>query len=376
MSRDILNIMIVLFCFLLSGGIAEAQSFAHPGGLYTRSEFEAARKKVAAGEQPYAAAYEKLMEEAKKSLERTPEPVRRFSPPGYYKNPEKCLEMLRHLSHDAWAAYSCAIAYQLAPKTQKTQYADKTIQILEAWAKKNKACGTSEGMLLMSYAGIGFVYAAEAISDYNGWKEAERTEFKKWLRAVYLKVSNGIAGRKNNWGNWGVLGCIASHHFLNDAKGLDADIVRIREKIDHAIEADGHLPREAARGKRGIWYTYFALAPLTAACQIAANARGADLFHYKGEDGAGIEKALDYLLQYCHEPEKWPHYKKKKKDMILPRQKTWPGNLYEAMSGIYGKKEYEAWIKDARPIMVHGHHYAWSVPTLLKTVPPKEKSQK
>jgi hypothetical protein len=23
--------------------------------------------------------------------------------------------------------------------------------------------------------------------------------------------------------------------------------------------------------------------------------------------------------------------------------------------------------------MVHGHHYAWAVPTLLRTVPPHEK---
>jgi hypothetical protein len=42
------------------------------------------------------------------------------------------------------------------------------------------------------------------------------------------------------------------------------------------------------------------------------------------------------------------------------------------MSGIYGKKEYEVWIKDARPIMLHGHHYAWTFPTLMSTQPVKK----
>ncbi len=126
------------------------------------------------------------------------------------------------------------------------------------------------------------------------------------------------------------------------------------------------------RGRNGIWYTYFALAPLTAACQVAANARGVDLFHYKGADGAGIEEALDYLLRYSREPGEWPHCKGE--DLALPGKRQWPGNLYEAMSGVYGKREYEAWIANARPIMVRGHHYAWAVPSLLRTAPIRTKT--
>jgi hypothetical protein len=134
------------------------------------------------------------------------------------------------------------------------------------------------------------------------------------------------------------------------------------------------MPAETRRDKNGIWYTYFAIAPLTAACQIAYNARAVDLFHYKGKEGAGIEQALDYLLQYSREPEKWPHYRGE--GINLPQPGRWPGNLFEAMSGIYGKEEYEAWVEDARPIMVHGHHYAWAIPTLLRTVPPHQESGK
>lgn len=367
MSTKLFKIMAVVSFMMIAGGVAEAQSFEHPGGLHSRSQIETAQKALAAGAQPWTAAYEKLVQQAEKGLDRSPEAVTDFNVPAYYKDAAGHKKAMGRLSKDAWVAYSCAVAYQLTSGKKKIQYADKAVQVLTSWATTNRKTSNADGDLAMVDAGAGLVFAAELMTDYDGWKKEQRAEFKKWLGSVYLKSSRHIVRRSNNWGDWGVLGCIASHHFLDDSKGLDGDIERIRKKIDHAIEAGGRMPAETRRGKNGIWYTYFALAPLTAACQIAANARGVDLFQYKGKDGAGIEEALDYLLQYSREPGKWPHYRKK--DLNLPRAKGWPGNLYEAMSGIYDKKEYETWIKDARPIMVHGHHYAWSLPTLLRTQP-------
>ena len=355
----------------LAAGIAVAQSFEHPGGLHSRSQIGTARTKITAREQPWLAAYESLMEQAKRGLERVPEAVEDFNVPGYYIDAEGHRQAMSQLGSDAWVAYSCAVAYQLTPGKERVLYADKAVQVLGAWAMTNKKTSNADGDLAMADAGAGLVFAAELMTDYDGWKKEQRTVFNKWLGAVYLESCTRIAGRSNNWGNWGILGCIASHYFLDFAQALDADMEEIGEKIDKAIAADGSMPDEISRGNNGMWYTYFALAPLTAACQIALNARDVDLFHYKGKDGAGIEQALDYLLRYCHEPEKWPHYRAK--DLSLPKPGNWPGNLYEAMYGIYGKKEYEAWINDARPILVYGHHYAWAVPTLMRTQPPPNR---
>lgn len=356
----------MLFVWLLTAPAVAAEPFHHPGGLHAQQGFDRARKLVAEKKQPTLAAYEQLLRAARKGLEREPEPVEWFNPPGYYGNPKKCLEILRHLSHDAWAAYACAVAWQLAPGAERADFADKTVAILAAWTEGNKGWRGSEGSLLMSYAGMGFICAAEAISNYDGWTDEQRSEFRTWVRTIYLKACTAIAGRGNNWGDWGVMGSIAAHYFLDDAKALDADIKRIRHKIDRAIAADGHMPAETRRGYQGIWYTYFALAPLTAACRIAQNARGVDLFHSTGKDGASIERALDYLLTYCHEPATWPHYKGKK--LNLPKPTRWPGNLFEAMAVIYKKPAYAAYVKDARPLMVVGHHYAWAIPTLLPPV--------
>lgn len=374
MPKNVLNIMIVLFCLNLSAGIAEAQSFAHPGGLHSRSQIEIAQKKINAGEQSAITAYEALIQQAQANLEKPSQAVEDYSVPGYYIDADGHRKMMGRLSNDAWTAYSCALAFQLTAGKEKVQYAKKAIGIINAWASTNKKTSNYDGDLAMADAGAGLVFAAELMTNCNEWKKEERAEFKTWVRTVYLKSCEKIAGRANNWGDWGLVGMAASYYHLDDAEALDKTVDLLKDKIDKAIEANGSMPHETKREKRGLWYTYFALAPLTSACQIVLNARGADLFHYKGKDGAGIEEALDYLLHYTREPEKWPHHKEA--DLLPGTPAKHPGNLYEAMFGIYGKKEYEAWIKDARPIMVYGHHYAWAVPTLLRTVTPQKSVQR
>ena len=345
---------------------SKAQSFEHPGGLYSNAQIEKVRAKVEAAEQPWKAAYDALIVQARKYREREPRAIQDFHVPGYYQHPEANKKVLKRLSLDAWAAYSSAVAYRLTSGSERVQYADKVVQMLTAWAVTNTNATGGDGNLVMTYTGVGLIFAAELITDYDGWKRVHRKLFSAWVNSVYLRSCNSIKGRKDNWGDWGILGCIAAHYFLDDVQAVDLDIDHIRKKIDAGIEADGRMPIEVSRGKNGIWYTYFALAPLTAACQIAVNARQADCFAFKGKDGSGIEEALDYLLRYSLAPNKWPYYKKK--DLNRPKPKRWPGNLFEAMHNIYDKKEYESWIEDHRPIMIYGHHYAWAMPTLLSTV--------
>lgn len=297
------SLIIVTFCIFLHNRPVGAQSFEHPGGLHSQSQLESVRKFILEGDLIRIKAYNAMMEQASQGLEKLPDPPSDFNVPGFYDDAEGHRKMMGRLSEDAWVAYSCAVAYQLTEGPERIQYAIKASEVLNAWATINKKTSNFDGDLAMADAGAGFVFAAELLRDYSGWEESERAAFRKWLREVYLNSCLLISERSNNWGDWGILGCIASHYYLDDAKALDADMEYIRKKIDESIAADGHMPQETKRGKRGIWYSYFALAPMTAACQIALNATGTDLFHFKGKDGAGIEEALDYLLRYCENPE-------------------------------------------------------------------------
>ncbi len=370
MRKRFLVFTFVMSVCLVISGVAVAQVFEQAGGLHTRRQVEAARTRIAASEHPWKAAYDALLKQVHSGLDTPTEAVADFNVPGFYHDAEGHRSALRALAHDAWRAYSCAVAYQLTTDDKRIQYAEKALEALDAWAVINKQASGYDGSLVMAYAGVGLVFAAELMTDYDGWDSASRERFEGWLTTVFLPTCRGIVDRSNNWGDWAVLGCIAAHSFLGDMDAVDADIALIRRKIGDAIDADGSMPHETRRGKRGIWYTYFALAPLTAACQVAANARGVDLFRYKGANGAGVEEALDYLFYYCENPEEWPHHTED--DLAHPKPNQWPGNLFEAMTGIYPDKNYEAWVADARPIMVFGHHYAWAVPTVLRTLPPGE----
>ena len=135
----------------------------------------------------------------------------------------------------------------------------------------------------MAYAGVGLVYAAELISDCDRWSETERAAFKQWLTGVFVpaclqRASSERAG--NNRTNRALLGLAAAYHFLDDRDSLRTLIGWLKLEVDRQIAADGHMPAETARGYQGLWYTYFGLAPLTAAFQIAWNAEGVDLFRY------------------------------------------------------------------------------------------------
>jgi len=361
-----------ILCVLLLTGATGAAGFTHPGGLHSVSQIARTRAQIEAKEPLRCAAYAALLKQAALGLNRKPEAVADYNVPGYYKDARGHSEAMGRLSRDAWTAYACAVVYQLAIEKEPHPYANKAIEILNAWAVINKQTSNADGDLAMADAGIGLIFAAELMSSYDNWGSAERDLFRGWVKAVYLQSCTKITARANNWGDWGILGCIASHYFLDDEAALDKDIEHIRTRIDREIEADGSMPHEIKRGKNGIWYTYFSLAPLTAACQIAWEARQVNLFHYKGRDGAGIEEALDYLLPYCHNPQSWPHYREK--DLSQPQPGNWPGNLYEAMANIYGRPDYADWVHKGRPVMVYGHHYAWALPTLLQTVaPPPEK---
>ncbi|ADE53565.1 alginate lyase family protein [Coraliomargarita akajimensis] len=365
MTHRLTGKLITTIQFLCCAAVSllNAAAFEHPGGLHSAQQLESTRRQIAQGAQPWTDAYALLLVEVGKCQKRRPQAVEDFNVPGYYIDAKGHREAMDRLSKDAWVAYSCAVAYQLTSGPDRTVYAEKALEVINAWARINTKTSNYDGTLAMADAGSGLVFAAELMRDYDGWNTLQRAAFEEWLTTVYLYACQQIANNENNWGCWGTLGSAASHYYLDDAQGLDADIARIRKQIDVSIEADGRMPHETKRGKNGIWYTYFALSPMTAASQIAANARGVDLFSFKGDDGAGIEDALDYLIQYCYAPEDWPHYREK--DLSLPKANKYPGNLFEAMHALYKKPAYGNWVKDSRPIMVFGHHYSWNFPSLL-----------
>jgi hypothetical protein len=340
------------------------------GGLHSESEVVAVRQSLAEQDPLISAAFTALETQSQNHLDHVPQPPAVFDVPGAYIDNEGHREGVALMNGDAWAAYSLALHYRLDDSPGRVQFADKAIGILDAWATHNHGTSGHDGDLVMAYAGVGMIFAAQLLSESDRWGEPEKQRFEGWVRTVFLGSCSFIRGRQNNWGDWGILGAIAAHQFLGEAFALEADIVQLRNKIDTKIDPDGVLPAEVSRGRGGIWYTYFSLAPLTAAARILHNAQLADFFSYVPQGGGGIRPALDYLFSYCLEPGAWPHYEGD--DLINPPAPDSPfyGSLFEAMAGVYDDADYAEWVIGARPVMNYSHHFAWAVPSLMRVLSP------
>jgi hypothetical protein len=328
------------------------------GGMHPKAQIDFVRKKIKRKEQPYYDAYIQLKEYADSAFLHPTDALADFNVPGYYIDAIGHRKNSLSLQGDAFDAYACALAYQLSGQKK---YADESLRFLKAWADMNTKYSNHDGTLVMAYSGTAMIIAAEMLKNYRGWNNADKEKFIEWVTNVYRRSTDEIRNRKNNWGDWGRYGSILSACFLDDVNEIKENIRLIKSDLFHKIAEDGHMPEETVRGNNGIWYTYFSLAPITAACWVAYNATGEDLFAYS-EGERSIKKAVDYLYYYNMHPEEWKWFKNPNKGTAA----NWPGNLLEALKDVYNDNRYSGYTASARPIIYNLHHFAWTFPTLMK----------
>jgi len=260
------------FCFFACSGFAQNP---HPGGMHPQAQLDFVKNKIKDKQQPYYDAYLQLISYADTAFQHPTHALADFSVPGYYVDAINHRKNSLSLQSDAFDAYACALAYQL---TGKKKYADESLKFLQSWADLNTKYSNADGSLVMAYSGTAMVISAELLSNYKGWKPADKEKFITWVKDVYRKSANEIRNRKNNWADWGRFGSILSAYFLDDTTEINENSRLIKSDLFDKIADDGHMPHETVRGNNGIWYTYFSLAPITAACWVAYNATGENVF--------------------------------------------------------------------------------------------------
>ncbi|UJR25401.1 hypothetical protein I4U23_006748 [Adineta vaga] len=349
-----------LLSLIFAGDQAVTKAYSHPGGMHPQQQINFVRSKVAQKEQPYYNAYLQMISSADAAFNHTTHELADFSIPGYYVNATMHAQNSAGLQKDSFDAYACALAYHLSGFQAK--YADQSLRFLRAWAHVNTKYSEYDGSLVMSYSGPGMIIAGELLYNYNGWNPVDKQKYFQWIRNVYLKASNEIRKRTNNWADWGRLGSILSAYILDDPIEVAENIRLIKSDLFHKIAQDGHMPEETKREANGIWYTYFSLAPITAACWVAYRATNENLFTNFTQGNASLKLAIDYLHFYNMNPNKWPWFPNPNKGSPT----SWPGNLLEAMAPIYNADSYVDYVKAVRPIIYRTHHFAWTFPTLMR----------
>ena len=144
----------------------DPNAFVHPGGLHKRSDMDRMRYLVAAGVEPWAAAYQKLRADSLAS----PTYAVRGNPTWTQVSRDGGVHASEFES-DANAAYLQALMWIV---TQDTRHAQKCVEIFNAWRNLTEVTGGGTAPLNAGLYAYKLVEAAEIIkSTYTGWAAAE-----------------------------------------------------------------------------------------------------------------------------------------------------------------------------------------------------------
>lgn len=330
--------------------------FVHPGVLVSREDLDFVRAKIAAGQQPWKGAYDRILSSG--SSEATPDrPTRyRYSSTSYVPHPVPVVQYAsdshlaysdanglgwRNIAHkehpdDAQAAYAHALLWYY---TGNQAYANKAIEIMNAWSStlteikfdqpRHPQTGTqvyNGGKMQAAWAGTLFAQAAEVIR-YSGagWSAADISRFESMLHNIYRPIT--ISGWSNgaNWITTLAEATINIGVFTNNRATFDAGVAMWRQKVPTTIymPSDGPTPLpphpsyDTAAEMKALWYnpssyvaglhgealrdiSHMAMG-LGAMSNGAATAKiqGIDLFaEQQARIQAGYERAAGYVNEY------------------------------------------------------------------------------
>lgn len=202
--------------------IATSGDFAHPGLLHTQADFDRMAQKVAAQASPWYDSWNLLIANSHASLSWSPRPqqeiVRGGSGPQNYPV----------LYNDIAAAYACALRWRI---TGNPAYADKAVQIMNAWSQTLQVLGGDSNLdLSAGIYGYEFANAGEIMRGYVGWAAADFAAFQSMMRGVFYSVNIDFLSRHNGtdithyWANWDLcnlasimaIGVLCDDHTLFD----------------------------------------------------------------------------------------------------------------------------------------------------------------
>lgn len=110
---------------------------------------------------------------------------------------------------DAAAAFQLGLRYRISGDTD---CAAAAVGILNSWADVCKRITANDANfnLVAGFQGYQFANAAELLRDYDGWNEADQSDFKNWLLTVWYPVNKEFMDTHGGsnvcnlhyWSNW------------------------------------------------------------------------------------------------------------------------------------------------------------------------------
>ena len=196
--------------------------FVHPGLLHTQSDFARMAQKVSAQASPWIDGWNVLIANSHASLSWTPRPQVEVDRGG------TGTQNYPVLYNDIAAAYACALRWKV---TGDARYADKAVQIMNAWSSTLQRLGGDSNVdLAAGIYGYEFANAGEIMRNYTGWAGADFAAFQTMMRNIFYPINHDFLNRHNGteithyWANWDLcnlasvmaIGVLCDDHSLFD----------------------------------------------------------------------------------------------------------------------------------------------------------------
>jgi hypothetical protein len=219
-----------------------APGFHHPGVLVSRTQLDTVRRRVRAGQQPWASAFAAMRTSRYGAHGYTPHPRDVVICPGDNGPSAGCVEE----REDALAAYTQALLWYV---TRDRTYADTAIRVMDAWSGTVRDHTEGDAGIQAAWAGASWARAAEIIrwtyKAHGGWPQSGAQRFSDMLRNVYLpKVSSGAPDYNGNWDLTMEDAATGIAVFLDDRHAFDEAVGRFRDRVRayFHLASDGPLP--------------------------------------------------------------------------------------------------------------------------------------
>ena len=240
--------------------------------------------------------------------------------PEVYSIPDK-----QNLNDMIFWVRTLSIAYYF---TDDPKYASKAAELLRVWFLNDNTSMNPNLQYAQMVPGKKQIFPQGIMDTYGitdvidsirliqlspAWTSQDQEGMETWLNRYLDWLLNSEAGKqeskaRNNHGTGYNAQVSSIAIFLNKANIAKKIVQTASHKlIAGQIKKDGRQPLELKR--TNAWsYSIFNLASLFKLASIGQNL-GMDLWNYKSTHGAGLQKALDYLLSYTDpiKARKWPY---------------------------------------------------------------------
>jgi hypothetical protein len=285
-----------------SGAAASSASaaFIHPGLLHTQADFDRMAAKVAAKASPWIDSWNILITNSHASLGYTP----RAQAVVYRNDPANGADNSALLFNDVAAAYASALRWKVSGDTA---YADKAVQIMNAWSSTltgiSWSNGKYDGFLAAGLQGYQFANAGEVMRNYPGWAAADFLRFQTMMTTVFYPMNSGMLTTPSSllvYSNWDLcaLASILAIAVLCDNRAVfDAGVNYFKTGLGNGGVFNtvnyihpGYLGQTQESG-RDQGHNTLSVMLLTTICEMAWN-QGLDLYGY---DNNRVLAAAEYV---------------------------------------------------------------------------------